>query len=338
VCVQLVLRVGVLVLVAALACVLASRAQKPSGWLAFVRFNMDDYDPHLMVMDAGRRTEAPIYISHLPSRENLAWSQDGQLIFSTDEYRYETTLWSFDANSITLTDLNVHPLPEPKPAVSADGRLAYVGYGARNTSVVFVRDPWMQRVEQMSPVESRASSNPAWSFDGRYLAYSSSAIDSPGHNILIHDYEWRTTLSVTPTLNDHVCCLAWSRSGKLTFSATHNSRFAIFWYELGMETPEILIDNLHSHSSLAWSADDRLIFAPVDVTYMVSFHNQSVTRIAEGFVSIFFPQWIAEDQIVFIGHQAYQPENDVFWLDLETNSVVNLTQSSAIESGLAWLP
>ena len=216
--------------------ILTNPRYSPDGSL--IAFNRRDPHGHEAIMIAGRDgSEARKVVRRLPSDHTICWSPDGRrLYFSQAEvnrgFNIYQDLYAYDLKGRSLKRLT-NGLRVKEPDISPDGKSFAVITNERGSQNLALLEPEGEgyRLNQLTDYKHLHLSNPRWSPDGRYIAYS--VKDNNGRSG-IHLYN---LLEKTETLlfedSHNNAYPAWSPDGRhIIYTSNETGVYNIFAYSI----------------------------------------------------------------------------------------------------------
>lgn len=333
---KILLRLAALMLIVCVVAIFITRAQKPHDWLAYVRAAQRG-ELYLYLMDTAHplKPSFPLSQNWITTGDH-DWSVDGRLAFNVGGWVEASEILIFDPYTMTLIDpIMDRQGREFEPDWSADGRqLTYSGVydGATNRNVYLV-NPANGQIQQVTT----NGEMPAWSPDGR-LAY---VLRNQGGDtdIAIYDLETDTQTGLAER-HESAEYPHWSPDGWLAFrQAARDGGSDSLWIYDGFT--EIFVDVISSQQ-MSWSDNGKLVysspFLPPDTDiHMYDTATQTITNMTQQTpLAESSPSWTPSGDLIFIAEVGNQ--YDIYYLDLETGTITNLTNSPQSEYYTAWMP
>ncbi|MCB1158634.1 MAG: PD40 domain-containing protein, partial [Leptospiraceae bacterium] len=211
-------------------------------------------------------------------------TSDGKTLFYTTNNRGNYDIWFRDLKSSIIVPVTSHPAPEYKPAISPDGtKLAFVSeqYDSEGDIFFLEMNPkkWKEaylKGERFINTDFKNISNPnysdpknarryidtdpCWSPDGKFLAYSTESL-SPGlQNIVI--YELKTKKIIKQITSEGGTSPYWALDGRYIsyISYKNHSNGEIYRYDLQTNTHERLTHNEYIEYSPSLSPNGNILF------------------------------------------------------------------------------
>ena len=184
----------------------------------------------------------------------------------------------------------------------------------------------------------QANSWPAWSADGRHLAFSSSRDGNYEIYVMEKDGSNPRRLTVNSTSDQHP---AWSADGRhLAFSSSRDGNYEIYVMEKDGSNPRRLTVNSTSDQHPAWSADGRhLAFSSSRdgnyEIYVMEKDGSNPRRLTVNSTSDQHPAWSADGR-----HLAFSSNRDgnyeIYVMEKDGSNPRRLTVNSASDQHPAW--
>jgi TolB protein len=298
-------------LLAAVAGLVGALFPSPYQLLYIARPNPGD-SATLYLTDLRGGVSHPL-MEYLGWGSEAAWSPDGeQIVFSAFQQRVvRRDLFILDVRSGEIRQITNSDGDHNSPAWSPDGRyIAYQAQTDRSGGGVFVHDvsSWNIFIHDLHSGQSRvvyASANtdgtPAWSPDGRHLAFTSSTgVGVDNSRLMILDLETGQARQLTDGVRGLALWPSWSPDGtRIAFSVLNNDGTS--------ELSIINADGTGQHSLLTfetavgyspvWSPDGRRIAFASDLhdgRYLHIFVTGTdgiIRRVSAGEGGYMRPQW-----------------------------------------------
>lgn len=214
--------------------VLTNPRYSPDGSL--IAFNRRDPHGHEAIMIAGSDGGgAREVVRRLPSDHTICWSPDGRrLYFSQAEvnrgFNIYQDLYAYDLKDRGLKRLT-SGLRVKEPDISHDGKSFAVITNERGSQNLALLEPEGEgyRLNQLTDYKHLHLSNPRWSLDGRYIAYSVKDNNGRGGIHLYNVLEKRNSILFEDSHNN--AYPAWSPDGRhIIYTADETGVYNIFAY------------------------------------------------------------------------------------------------------------
>lgn len=193
-------------------------------------------------------------------------------------------------------------------------------------------------------VPNEGEYGPAWSPDGRFLAYHKNS-EGIFWDLMIKDLSSGETMQVSDNPGYDTGASWAPDSSKLVFSSSRNGNRDIFIYDLETGQTNPLIEHEAMDNQAVWSPDGKAIAFlsrrhGSSQLYLYEFKNKSITQLTDNQGQVFHPSWTADSQSI-VYDQSEDKLSRIYRLDLATGKQEFLysNNSSAISASLKgkWL-
>lgn len=248
---------------------------------------------------------------------------DGKYLFYTTDSKGNYDIWFRDLRSSIVVPITEHPAPEYKPAISNDGkRLAFVTeqFDSKGDIVILDVDmgKWISEMlkgnrfinqdfqlitnTNVDKKESLMDTDPTWSPDGKFLAFSSERLTIGTPNIVVYEI---STKKMSLLTEDGASSPNWSLNGeKIVYISYKDSKFGEV-YAIDMKTKtktRLTNDNyldfspslsLHGdilyYTSIRYDTNKNGVLDERDNSYIVRYEiqNKRETYLSPGNTSVF---------------------------------------------------
>jgi hypothetical protein len=257
------------------------RSSPPADWLAYTGTEV------LQVFDAAHGLAARLRVD-LPPHTTLNyynWDAGGHLVFAVAEAGQGDIYLTDLTGYINLSD---HPANDVQPALSRDGRVAFVSDRDGNDEIYVWQAGALTNLSQSPEPDFQ----PAWSADGR-LAWIHAE-----NKLLV--YDGGRIEQVAVERGRWVVSPAWSADGRLAWCAYFGLRCDIMLWD-GVSVSRVY--RATSFSRPVWSADGRLAFKSDRLTLSV-WDGERIESFQPSAANIGFPAWDAGGWLTFQSLQA----------------------------------
>src|SRR5437762_2870478 len=193
---------------------------------------------------------------------NTAWSPDGKTIGFVTNITGRNNIWIVAAEGGWPMQLTVSDQRQAAVAWSKDGKwIAYQSdYDGDEQWDIFLVSPKTGQVVNITKTREIAEENPAWSPDGRYLAYMVKPKTSSVFEIDVYDTLQREVKHLTTgTANDRMnVSPTWSKNGKFIIYTQEQSK--------GTDSNVFMVDVESAESSLLTPHEGEQLYSANDVS------------------------------------------------------------------------
>ncbi len=278
-----------------------SNAARSVEKIVFTQFIGGQREIMIMDVDGSNKTRLTdnAVPGHAPSDMSSSLSRDGRILFTSDPERHGwMSLFLMNTDGSDLRRLT--PMPKSRKYgmwdanISPDGRYALYASQADGRSSIYVTD--IRTGEHRQLTSGSTASTPAWSADGKRIAFISSnngttrlwTMDADGSN------QQRITENAQYDTRP-----AWSPDSKqLAFVSKYNRKWHIQVIDLVSKVETSLTDRAGEYTSLSYSPDGRFIVfdgKPEDsrgnVILILSLDTANLTQITDNSADSSQPAW-----------------------------------------------
>jgi WD40 repeat protein len=258
---------------------------------------------------------------------NLAFSPDGNKVVYTSERNEQKAVYVMTLNNgheqlvTTLSDEQRDVLFSSQGWAPDGERFAAVFTDAYRFELNIVE------VQGEMTFIGPYRGSPAWSPDGRYLAYSKMTDNHSTSHIIVTDLEQPNSLDISQSyVGDYEYCppsqdvcpfnsgAVWSPdSKKIAFFSYRNNAYGIYVVDLDGNNERLLVDSPNFDYSLSWSPSGEYIaFASNQdgnyEIYTVNVENKDITRLTNDPAVDVRPTWSLNDSEI-----AFQSDRSSYW-------------------------
>jgi len=289
-----------LILVLAAASGLSNAAQ-PVEKIVFTQFIGGQREIMIMDVDGSNKTRLTdnAVPGHAPSDMSSSMSNDGKILYISDPERHGwMSLFLMNTDGSDLQRLT--PMPKSRKYgmwdanISPDGRYALYASQADGRSSIYVMD--IRTGEHSQLTNGSTASTPAWSADGKRIAFISS--NNGTTRLWTMDADGSNQQRITENAQ-HDTRPAWSPdSNQLAYIVKDSGKWHVRVIDLLSKVEESLTNRAGEYTSLSYSPDGRFIVfngkpddSRGDVILTLSLDTAELTQITDSSVTSSTPAW-----------------------------------------------
>lgn len=251
-------------------------------------------------------------------KKNLCWSPDGSEIIFAREVGIEYCIWAVKPDGSGLRQISESTpdkSPKVEPDCSIERRLVYVFYTYAGTDGflnIQTMDLEGKNVKRIIPTPPQFNMHPAWSPDGRTIAFVSTRDGNP--EIYLCDPEGKNIRRITndPAMDEHP---SWSPDGKqIAFNSNRDGNWEIYSMDADGKNAKRLTNHPSADTYPKWSPDRKHIAFITfrdgnDEIYVMDSDGGNPTNVSNHPAWDRFPAWRPDGKaLAWVSYRDNMPE------------------------------